>query len=168
MGIWHEQPRVGREATPIQHLVQSRERNFGVNTLKSIKNESKTSLLTVSTSIGSISFSFCKWPLVFGSNTLPMKLYTWTKSGITAETKNIYDLSWKWKNQRMGQLGYSWEPTTAKNREITSPNSLHVQRPGFVHQSPLMRLLISWDRLLIKLATHLSPLLSPQEIHQKE
>jgi hypothetical protein len=37
----------------------------------------------VSTSIGFISLSFCKWPLVLGSKTLPKKLYTCAKSGIT-------------------------------------------------------------------------------------
>lgn len=39
---------------------------------------------TVSAFIGSIFLSFCRWPLELGSKTLPMKLYTWAKSGVTA------------------------------------------------------------------------------------
>jgi len=38
--------------------------------------------LTVFTLIGSICCSVCKWLVTFGSNTLPMKLYTCAKSGI--------------------------------------------------------------------------------------
>jgi len=44
-------------------------------------------LHTVSTSIGSIFFRFCRWPEAFGSKTLPMKRYTWEKSGRTASNK---------------------------------------------------------------------------------
>lgn len=48
-------------------------------------------LHTVSTSIGSIFFSFCRWPEVFGSKTLPMKRYTWEKSGRTASNKRALE-----------------------------------------------------------------------------
>lgn len=48
-------------------------------------------LHTVSTSIGSIFFSFCRWPAAFGSKTLPMKRYTWEKSGRTASNKRALE-----------------------------------------------------------------------------
>ena len=45
---------------------------------------------TVSTSIGSIFLRFCNWSVTFGSKTLPMKPYTWEKSGRTANKGTVW------------------------------------------------------------------------------
>lgn len=56
------------------------------------KQNSKVQEHTVSTSIGSIFLSCCKWPVTFGSKTLPMKPYTWAKSGSTANKRAVWVL----------------------------------------------------------------------------
>jgi len=52
---------------------------------------------TVSASIGSISFNFCKCPFVSGSNMLPRKLYTRAKSGMAASSTRLCERRKNWE-----------------------------------------------------------------------